>query len=697
MPSNNQQLLTAIGNLSQTIQDLDQHLNNPSGATVSTAAQAGASGGPSSATVIGAMGGPASATNAAQIAQAAQQALAAQALQNQVNSQSGASASTPPGGTTVSPTSGQTAAGAGPSSGPASQPTQNEDSLEALTWQELGGLGGPLGRFRARNYATQQYAKAGSGILQSVSNQLGGNDPNNPFQTAANWMNPNYRNANGESVGLGPGGVMAGTGLQTAYLIGSGYAQTGRDLGYGSSQANSGLFGYANPARILSGEGGQGLSLATEKQTLMGRNPFYSGASAGSGMTAANAESTVNTLAGMGFSNQNGVSGDNLNIAENLVKPMVNEGVSVQGSADWTEALRNSNTSISQLMNSFGDLSESAKALKETTDQVNSGLLQFAETQISMGGTAANAATTGQAFTATTGMSPGVLGQIQQNPMYQGIMMAQNGVLPSGITDLTPGAQMQGVMSLMQLLGGVGGSTLGGAFGGLDKNKTMKTPFGNVTMAYGSQLEVSQIAQTMGISQSDAMRLMRQAPNEKQVTGVENYMGSSTAQGLNGQTGTGLWQLLQAGGANRWSGLSSGEQQKATGYWNKYIQPGINTPGHLGLTSDQLKQLDTGSMRTNIRQRTNQLNKDLLGNQQNNTNNTVKVEISLKGKAASLLSAKSNRSLINLGANSGMTGLPNNINNTPFGDALAANNPFNAGGGSNPLSSSGPNPFTSGG
>lgn len=663
MPSANQQLLTAIGNLSQTIQRLDDHMTNSEGAAMSRAPTPGTT--TSGGVVIPGLGTTTTVSqggvSAQQIAQAAQQELAQRARQDQIDSESGRSRSLPPSANKI-PDSEERQA---------QRPTRNlgdEDPLETLTWQELGNVGGPLGRFRTRQWGNQQYARAGAGVLGGIgsSQRLGGTvtqdeNGNNVYSDnlggrllrASNWMDPKTEG------GIGNTAIIGLTGLQSAYLIGSGWSQTGRDLGYGDANDNRGWMGFLNPGSIFSRQGGQGFSLSLERQALMGRVP---GMGFGSGMTAQNAEQTVNTLAGLGFSNQNGVNGDNFNIARNLIQPMVNQGVSVQGAADWTEALRNSNTSISQLMNSLGGLNLAARATKETTDQYNSSLLQLAQTQVSMGGTAAQAGETGAAFTRATGLAPGILGQIQQNPMYQGIMMAQNGVLPSGITDLTPGAQIQGVMSLMQLLGG--------AFGGLNKTRYETVGGIKVPTAYGSQLEASQIAEAMHIPQSVVMRIMKQMPFERQITGLEKVIGSSTAQGSNGESGSGIYSILNH--ADHWSGLNASQREQATRYWNAGI--GSHFHGYqndLGLSKKEVKHLYST---TNIRKRLDELNRDLTGNQQNNPNNQIKVEISMKGNAGKYFSAKANKKYVQIIANAGGPA-PNNLYNTPTGDALIANDP----------------------
>lgn len=207
---------------------------------------------------------------------------------------------------------------------------------------------------------------------------------------------------------------------------------------------------------------------------------------------------------------------------------------------------------------------------------------------------------------------------------------------------------------------------MGGAFGGLNQTRYETVGGVRVPTAYGSQLEASQIAQTMGISQSEVMRLMRQAPHERQVSNVENVIGSSTSQGMNGESGTGLYNILNH--ANTWAGLNANQREQATRYWNAGIGSQIHD---LGLTQSQIKQLYSTN---NIRQRTNELNRDLTGNQQNNPNNQIKVEISLKGNANKFFNAKANKKYVQIIANAGGPA-PNNLYNTPTGDALIANDP----------------------
>lgn len=562
-----------------------------------------------------------------------------------------------------------------------------QESLQALTWQELGNIGGPLGRFKTQTYANRQYARAASGIGASLQTAFSNIDPSTgqtaidpstglpvesgAFKTfmnnATNNLAPAFSAAGTVASKLAPAATIG----QAAYLVGSGWSQAGRDLGYGNAQTNAGFLGFHNPLNILGQQGEQGRSLAIEQQTLMGRNPW--GQSVGPGMTEADAKATVQTLAGQGFSNQNGVSGDNTNIAENLVKPLVNQGVSVAGATQWTVALRNSNTSISQLMSSLGNLGDAAKATKETTDTYNASLLKLAETQVSMGGTVANAAAAGKQFTDTTGLDPGVLSGFQQSPIYQGMMIAQNNVLPSGITDLTPGAQMQGMLSSIQLMGGTGFGH-GGAFANLDQNKTEGTGSIKAVSAYGSQLEASQIASMYpGVDQSQIQRLMiaQQGGHLGNVINTEKALGSNLTGGINPQTGqmeygSGIWSLLSKGNAQSWNQLSKVQQSRATEFWNQNIQGNLND---LQLHPGQIKALNATK---NIRQRASLLQKDLGENQKNNPQNQIKVEMELKGAAAKHLQfAQNQKSIFTVIANAGGK-LANNVLSTPLGAAVHA-------------------------
>lgn len=560
---------------------------------------------------------------------------------------------------------------------------QEQASINALTWESLGSMGGPLGAFQQRQYVASRYGSTMTNAGNALQYETDGNgnvqmmpDPNNPdgpqipvpsqsgfgstnvgqrLGAAANWAGDTLSGNAGKA-------ALIGGGLSSAYLLGSDWTSKGVDLGYGTRQ---GIASYGQLGGSVASATAQGAALTAEEWALRRPGGVGSGIGSGGSLTGTDAEQAVNTLAGLGFSDQgNGqggvgglAAGDNSRLASQVVGPLMQQGVSAQGAADWTEALRNANDTIPSLTSSLGGMSQAAQAAKVTTDQYNTSLLEFAQNQVANGGTTGQAAQTGMDFTATTGMLPGVLATLQNNPVYQGLMMGQNGVLPSDIGNLTPGAQLQGVQSLLNLYGK--------GLGGLNTNKYENVGGVKVVSSYGNAAEAAQIAQMTGMTQSQVTRLMNETKggNMNQMIDALNKVGSPDA---GGGMGSGIWSILDK--SNQWKTLSGGNKQKAEQAWNKGIAPDLKSI----LTPDELKKINSTS---DVRTKASDLQKDLLGNQKNNPNNQIKGQVSVKIEASSWLKKMLKMSAsgsVKLGGNSGGTA-PNNVLNTVQADAMAAN------------------------
>lgn len=634
------QLTLQIQDLSQAIKTLDTHV------TALSTGQSGAA--PDTST-------PPSLQIAQQGGSIQDQLAAWQAEQAQAAAQ-------PPG--TTSPNS----------SNPPDSPTgqqQEQASINALTWESLGSMGGPLGRYQQRKYVASRYGStlAGLGNNLQYETDTNGNVVDADGVPVAKSGNPPAPTSSGfgsTAAGQGIGTAAAwaggkiqqsagiGAGLSAAYLLGSNWASAGVDLGYGQHE---GLASYGSQAGNVMSAASQGAALDLERRSLQ----LPGGSGSGGSLTEAQSQQAVSTLAGLGFSDQGGIgslsSGDNSRLAKQVVGPLMQQGVSAQGAADWTEALRNANDSIPSLTTALAGMGQAAQAAKVTTDQYNTSLLEFAQSQVANGGTTGQAAQTGMDFTAATGMLPSVLSTLQNNPVYQGLMMGMNGVLPSDIGNLTPGAQLQGVQSLLNLYGK--------GLGGLNTNKYENVGGVKVVSSYGNSAEAAQIAQMTGMTQSQVTRLMNETKGGNMNTMIDalNKAGSS---GAGGGMGSGIWSILDK--SNQWKTLSAGNKAEATQAWDKGISPDLKSI----LDPSQLKQINSTK---DVRTKAKDLQKDLLGNQKNNPNNKIQGQVAIKIEASSWLKKMLKMSAsgsVKLNTNAGGTAA-NNILNTVQGDAMASN------------------------
>lgn len=454
---------------------------------------------------------------------------------------------------------------------------------------------------------------------------------------------------------LNVGGALGLSAISSAISNGSNFASIGQALGYGN---RVGVFG------ALRGQEGNEIGAVTEGARL---RLEQANLHTGGGLTSDQSQSIVDALAGAGFSDQNQsqgltAQGDNATIAQGLSKPLVQQGVSAEGAAEWTEALRNAGTSVSALTTSLKNMDTAAQATKLTTDQFNSALLSFAQSQVANGGTQGQGAATGMDLTAATGLSPTVTQQMQSNPVYQGLMMGENGVLPSDIGNLTPGAQLQGMQSMM--------SMYGGAFAGLNKNKYETIGGTKVISSYGEQAEAAQIAASTGMTQSQVQRWMadEKSGHMNATINAMTALGNPDA-GMGGE-GSGLFEILNRSKDHTWSGLSAANRTRATKAWNQSISPDLHD---MGLSKSQMTGISRAS---NVDTKATLLNKDLLKNQGGSAANqilgSVKVTVEVAQNAKSWIKATSNKKQIALNSRAGGAA-PNSWMNSTSGDAYSAN------------------------
>lgn len=615
------------------------------------------------------------------VASSAQQT--AQSQLGEINSQSNQGASGPPDGTVPPPPSYGTTPGTsgGSSSGGVSGGNEQEQqAIQALTWQELGQIGGPLGALKTRSYAIQRNLQFAGGLSNGLANKLPGTNAGlSKVGNALNWA--------GSGTSTSAQTLQAGiVGANATIQAMSGWRDMGLQLGYGTQGSQGNAFLGINNPFAQTGATGQGAALKVEEQGLRGRWP----GSFGTGLTADQANAAVDVLAGQGFSDNGyskttssgkpmwsmggmlhgpdgstttSVNGDNYNIAKNLMQPMMAQGMDATDIAQWTPALRNAGTSIDSLATSLEQIPNAARGAKMTIDEYNASLLQTAQTEEAMGGTQYGGLQAGLQFgQMTQGMAPGIMGQLIQNPMVQALAIGQNGVLPSGVANLTGGAQNQAVMSTINMLGS--------AFQNLNRNKYTNIPgVGRVMTQSGTLNEAAQVGQLLGITTQQAERMLKQAGSETQISHLQTELGQEGSGGRWGTKSTGIYNFLGDGKASDWSHLSAYDRQTATKYWNATGGKQVQSLAQQGLiTPSQLKSIDSTH---NISQRMADLNHALASPSQQAAGQQISVKLGLT-PAASRLVKQIGPSSTTLKQNSG--GAPGNATaNSPFGEAVAAN------------------------
>jgi hypothetical protein len=557
---------------------------------------------------------------------------------------------------------------------------QEQQAIQALTWQELGQIGGPLGALKTRSYAIQRNLQfAGSLATGIAATSPGGSPVMAAIGNKLNWA--------GSGKGAGPQTLQAGiVGANATIQAMSGWRDMGLQLGYGTQGSSGNAFLGINNPFAQTGATGQGAALKIEEERLKGRWP----GSFGSGLTSDQAKAAVDVLAGQGFSDNGyskttssgkpmwsmggmvhgaegttttSVNGDNYNIARNLMQPMMAQGMDATDVAQWSPALRNASTAIDPLVTALEQIPNAARGAKMTIDEYNASLLQTAQTEEAMGGTQYGGMQAGLQFgQMTQGLAPGIMGQLIQNPMVQALAIGQNGVLPSGVANLTGGAQNQAVMSTINMLGS--------AFQNLNRNKYTNIPgVGRVMTQSGTLNEAAQIGQMLGITTAQAERMLKQSGSETQIASMQSELGQEGSGGRWGTKSTGIYNFLGSGKPTDWGQLSSYDQKKATTYWNNTAGKQVQSLERQGiLTPAQLKAIDSTG---NISKRMQELNQALAGPNQQNAGQQISVKLGLTPAAAKIVK-QIGPSSTTLKQNSG--GTPGNATtNSPFGEAVAAN------------------------
>jgi hypothetical protein len=227
--------------------------------------------------------------------------------------------------------------------------------------------------------------------------------------------------------------------FQKLQAYGTGAMTQGAELGY-SPQGGIGpsnIAGFRNPlAYLTSPAGRQGLGMNLDAWTM---------ARLGTGMSLTQSKEIYNSLAGMGFSNQEGgflgltTGGDLNNIATRFMAPLVRQGVKPEVAAQFTESLKTGQVSISELTNSLQGLTDVAKETRQTVTQTAAGIQEYAQAAVGLGATPTQGYRGGLSFSTVTGLPAQVGAQSLSNPILQAKAMARYGVLPENM-GLLPGS-----------------------------------------------------------------------------------------------------------------------------------------------------------------------------------------------------------------------------------------------------------------
>lgn len=432
-----------------------------------------------------------------------------------------------------------------------------------FTWAMLGEHGGPqwmrdiaFGAWGAKR--SLDYAQ--NSVLQPLLNSV--NEGNMP-----DWMSGSMASGSLQTVsdlvgiaaqhplaayGAYRVGSAAVSGVHNLLETGQNWQNIGAQLGVPVTPDRY-IMGVQNPlAPFLSGSTSVGSGAAINRRQLMGQLP--GGMGMGSGLSGTEASETINAIVGQGFGgNENALGGGDIGaISNQFMGPLLQQlpGLSPSDLAQFLPLLRNSGTSLTQLTNSLSDLGTAAQATHETVGQAASSLMSYAESTKGMG-SAQGALSTGQTFRNITGMDPQILGQMLQNPLTQGMALSRYGVLPSGINDMNPAAttslSTQSLDMLMRATSGLNRNI----YGTVDGRRTL--------IETGSDRQVDQVAQMMGIQPNEVRRLMAQQQG-------------NTARGniMSALTGPGGFEAMTRGGAGT---ESKAEISTAQQYWMKNIAP----------------------------------------------------------------------------------------------------------------------------
>jgi hypothetical protein len=697
----NQQLFSAMGQLTQAIQQLDQHTQDSDQAAQQrvqqmalnqTVQQQSQVAGISPSGVVLPSG---TSDDALAALTALNQASVATAQQQTVSR--GASESTPPGS----------------SADLENQNEQQQATEQAMAYSLLGPEGGPAGAYYRKNYSIQRNLAWASGITNQVQTSLTNyaNDENGAaipaalaggMSSALTPMNKALQWAQTSNTGK-IGSLAIGAGIPAGINVANSWLALGQELGYTQQGTPRALLGMNIGAVSNHTATAEGAALNREANDLSGRSitNFLHGQLLGQ-LTHPEAQEAVGTLAAQGFSTspfgQNGqgifnsINGTNPNntnmaIASNLLTPLMQGGLSAQDAAQWTPMLRNAGASVSSLMDTLSNLGTMAQQVRVPVAQMNAELEAVSQADMGQGAMPGTGLAAGQDFQAATGLQAQNMAQFFGSPMYQALASFQNGVNPLQVGGLSAGSQTQAALSTVQLLASISG--------GLGKGRNQYQTVGGVRMLKQSGSAeniamVQQLLQQQGINMNpqDVARMMSEGQHMNQVTGLEGILGT---QGNSYASGTGLYD----------PNLSPAARAKA---WSKGVAPQLQSLESEGILSQsQLKKINSAKTTVGSGSKSQLLMQALEQGQQQSAQNQIQVNVqvgftgSAKGVLKQTGKATSQVSLAQSIQNSGGSAMNNFLNN-PYGDAASANdamtNLFN---GSNNVFDSTNNVFSNGG
>jgi hypothetical protein len=323
---------------------------------------------------------------------------------------------------------------------------------------------------------------------------------------------------------------------QKTMAYGQGGMDAGTALGYSPQNGigPSNIFGFRNPlAMFTSSAGKQGLGMNLDALTM---SRF------GTGMSTGQAKEAYESAAGMGFSNQQSgflgltTGGDLENVTHGFMAPLMRQGASAQSIAPFLEALKTGTVSLKELRESMKGLTGAAQESRQTVDQMAQGLQQYTTTAVEHGATPQQGINAGMGFTNMTGLSPEVMSNVMQSPLYQAGAMAQTGAMPGNIGQLSGPMGTEVLLHQMDLL---------------KKNINMpgirdpKT--GKVIAGSAKEQNLGFIAQQLGMTTAEAQSLEERKPKIEAQADAQRAIepGSAWNNVLKGGEGIAKTDILQ--------------------------------------------------------------------------------------------------------------------------------------------------------
>lgn len=422
--------------------------------------------------------------------------------------------------------------------------------------------------------------------------------------------------------------------------------QVGEQFGYNPTGATGDrtIMGFKNPVSAITSQAAQeGYAMEAEKMRLEGRMP-----GAGNyvnGLTSDQAQSLMGMVSGMGWQmnpmnplKSSTPTGNAATIAEGMA-PIMKQypGLDPSVMEGFMQSLRNGGASVANVADQLKNLGTMSQATSQNMNQLGESILNTSQTFESMGSTSMGGIQAANAFQQITGLqgAPQMMSALAQNPMVQGMNLAQNGVLPSAMGDENPGVLSSTMRNtatmLMHAMKGVG------------QNRYQTIDGVRVKTQSGYQAQLDQVASMLGIPSAQ----LRQWVNPSAATGETNRANlQSVLGGQGGATGsaTGLWS----------------EVRNNQGHWNtksldKFHSQISDLTNHLQGTGISKSQIDAIQKQYGNSPVT-EMDKlqSLLAKTENNKGNKVSadnksqkqqvnVSISLTGQASKWFSAQSSQ------------------------------------------------------